>query len=191
MVTLDKRTDEYGYVKRDFLNKNSGFKIIQISRIQNKRLYDAHLDFEKNFMVDPRKQHPYSYRKYLWHGTTRESCDIISRYGFDRARGGKNACTFGDGVYFATEPSYASRDGYSVMDASGAKYVFKCSVFVGTYAKGEKGMKEPPTQMGVRYNSTVNNIDNPNQYVAFYDNQAYPQYLIKFERIYLQIRPRL
>lgn len=47
----------------------------------------------------------------------------------------------------------------------------------------KKNMKEPPKDInGVRYDSTVDDVNDPKIYVMFQDNQAYPEYLIKFNR---------
>lgn len=44
-------------------------------------------------------------------------------------------------------------------------------------------MKEPPKDInGVRYDSTVDDVNDPKIHVMFQDNQAYPEYLIKFNR---------
>ncbi|VDI17821.1 Hypothetical predicted protein, partial [Mytilus galloprovincialis] len=93
-------------------------------------------------------------------------------------------CVYGDGVYFARDPSYSSRDTYSVPGNNGHKLVYKSSVFVGRYGQGERNLKEPPKDVkGVRYDSVVDNLNNPEIYVIFRDNQACPEYLIKFESV--------
>lgn len=92
------------------------------------------------------------------------------------------ACLYGDGVYFATDSSYSSRNTYSVPESNGDKLVYKCSVFVGRYGQGKQDLKEPPIDpKNIRYDSAVDNIDNPKIHVIFRDNQAYPEYLIKFK----------
>lgn len=74
-----------------------------------------------------------------------------------------------------------SRDRYSVPDSNGVKRVYRCSVYVGKYTEGKQGMKEPPKdKVGARYDSTVDDTKNPKIHVIFFDNQAYPQYLITF-----------
>lgn len=64
--------------------------ILQICRVQNRRLYEAHISFENTFMDIAKQQYPYSYRKYLWHGTSTDSSDNINQYGFNRNYQGKN-----------------------------------------------------------------------------------------------------
>ncbi|CAG2225532.1 unnamed protein product [Mytilus edulis] len=139
IVELKKDSCEYKGIETSFLQNNTGYQTIKISRIQNSSLYTAHMSFGNEFMKMAAKQHPRSYMKYLWH-----------------------ACAYGDGVYFATDPSYSSQDRYSVPDGRGVKRVYQCSVFVGRYIKGEKCIKEPPKDKdNVRYDSTVDDLNNP------------------------------
>lgn len=43
-------------------------------------------------------------------------------------------------------------------------------------------MKEPPKDInGARYDSAVNDVYDPKIHIIFRDNQAYPEYLIKFK----------
>lgn len=87
-------------------------------------------------------------------------------------------------MYFATDPSYSSQDRYSVPDERHVKRVYLCSVFVGRYIKGEKCIKEPPKDKdNVRYDSTVDDLNNPKIHVVFRDYQSYTQYLIEFKSI--------
>ena len=48
-------------------------------------------------------------------------------------------------------------------------------------------MKAPPSRNdpdnpGVRYDSVVDNVQNPSIFVKFVDNHCYPEYLITFAR---------
>lgn len=71
-------------------NFNKEHTIFQISRIQNSRLYDAHIRFEDQFMKNARQQYPESYRPYLWHATSEDFLDDINQFGFRRNYKGKN-----------------------------------------------------------------------------------------------------
>lgn len=94
---------------------------------------------------------------------------------------------YGDGVYFTTEPSFACQNKYSEPNNDGIKYVYHCSVCVGRYGKGTKHMKEPPRdRYGYRYDSVVNDVNNPTEHVIFQDCQAYPRYLITFTGSYCE-----
>ena len=89
---------------------------------------------------------------------------------------------YGNGVYFARDASYSMS--YAKPQYSGSnRKMYIAKVLVGVYTKGASGMKAPPSKNdpnnpGVRYDSVVNNIQNPTMYIIFQDNQYYPEYLL-------------
>ena len=92
-----------------------------------------------------------------------------------------SATVIGDGVYFAFDPNYSAQKTYSPPDANGNRYIYQCKVLVGNGCPGRQGFKEPPfinNVSGPRFDS-VNGANNA-IVVIFYDNQTYPEYLIKF-----------
>lgn len=93
-------------------------------------------------------------------------------------------CAYGQGVYFATKADYSSRDQYAKADSSGARNIFMCRVLVGQYVAGSKEMRVPPpipSTDGKHYDSTVDDVNEPNIFAVYSDVQAYPEYLIKFK----------
>ncbi len=87
-------------------------------------------------------------------------------------------------MYFALEPTYSASDIYSVPSANtGFKYMYYASVLVGDFIKGQSGIKVPPNKPGQNnpYDSVTNDEANPTMFIIFYDNQAYPRYLIEFK----------
>ncbi|KAK3085052.1 hypothetical protein FSP39_023555 [Pinctada imbricata] len=153
----------------------------QIFRIQNPSLFRS-FEIKKNEF-----QRIYTSRepvKQLWHGTTANTIQQINRRGFNRNFCGKNATSYGEGVYFAKSSSYSIKDKYSVPDENGYKYVYLCDVLVGKYTKGSKGLRDPPAiderHQHIRYDSVVDREQDPSLFVIFHDTQAYPKYLIKF-----------
>ena len=91
---------------------------------------------------------------------------------------------FGKGVYFARDAAYsyiyAARSGASV----GNRCMYLSRVLVGQYCKGNEDMIVPPAKNPSRpeilFDSVVNDTGNPSIFVVFFDNQCYPEYLIKF-----------
>ena len=89
-------------------------------------------------------------------------------------------------MYFARDSSYSLR--YSRLHgSSGNSKIYVARVLVGRYTIGGKGMKAPPSRNdpdnpGVRYDSVVDNVQNPSIFVKFVDNHCYPEYLITFAR---------
>ena len=62
--------------------------------------------------------------------------------------------------------------------------MYRCKVLTGTFTKGKSDFIEPPIKDVVEetyYHSVVDNIESPNMFVIFHDNQAYPEYLITFD----------
>jgi hypothetical protein len=53
----------------------------------------------------------------LFHGTSPDAVEDIVRHGFNRSYCGKNATTYGKGVYFAKDASYAADKIYSPASA--------------------------------------------------------------------------
>ena len=96
------------------------------------------------------------------------------------------AAVFGKGVYFAARANYSAQRKYAVPDESGYQYMFICNVIVGMYTKGDKTMKiapplDPDRNKHLLFDTLVDNLTNPNIYVAMSDSQAYPEYLVTFK----------
>lgn len=92
------------------------------------------------------------------------------------------ATLYGQGTYFAVNASYSV--GYSNPAADGTQTMFVARVLTGLFTLGRNDMRMPPPrnsqQPDDRYDSLVDNINNPTMFVVFHDNQAYPDYLITF-----------
>ena len=94
---------------------------------------------------------------------------------------------YGKGVYFATEASEAhlytmGKDKRPPKDNTHIMYL--CKVLTGDYTLGKEDMVEPPTKDPTtkkKYDSVVDNVDDPSIFVVFYDAWAYPEYLIRYE----------
>lgn len=87
------------------------------------------------------------------------------------------AIIYGAGTYFHTDFSYSSRYGPEEM--------FYCQVIVGKYVKGDQNMKVTPNlpnSTTARYDSTVNDEQNPTIFVVYRDSYAYPAYVITYDK---------
>ena len=74
--------------------------------------------------------------KTLFHGTSSDFVESIWRNGFNRSYAGKNATTFGRGVYFAQDSNYS----HSYTDLRRGKefgHMFISNVLIGKYAVGK------------------------------------------------------
>uniref|UniRef100_A0A3B3CCN9 Poly [ADP-ribose] polymerase n=1 Tax=Oryzias melastigma TaxID=30732 RepID=A0A3B3CCN9_ORYME len=174
---------EYKLVKEAF-KMTARQTVIKIERLQNihlRRAYEAqkkHIAF-KNATLGGESENT------LFHGTSHENCNSIMNNGFNRSFAGQNATAYGEGTYFAVNASYSAQSTYSKPGADGSQLMFVVRVLTGVYAQGQKGMKVPPLrnaqQPNERFDSVVDDINNPSMYVVFHDDQAYPDYLITFK----------
>jgi len=90
---------------------------------------------------------------------------------------------YGQGVYFAKEWWYSAGDTYSPRDDCGHKRIYQARVLTGDYTVGKREYVDAPLKPNsqvLRYDSVVNNMQNPMIYVIFKDSPAYPEYLITF-----------
>ncbi|KAJ6661515.1 hypothetical protein lerEdw1_014425 [Lerista edwardsae] len=120
--------------------------------------------------------------RLLYHGTTEQSSREICQVGFNRSFCGKNATSYGHGVYFAAKAVLSVQDQYSPCGTNGNKYVFVTRTLTGDFVAGRQDLRAPPLReegpAPRRYDSVVDNPHRPKIFVIFHDTQAYPQYLI-------------
>ena len=95
--------------------------------------------------------------------------------------------TFDDkGTYFAVKASYSTQPTYSRPDQDGNQLMFVARVLTGQYTQGKANMIIPPPRSpqlpNDRYDSLVDDIQNPTMFIVFHDDQAYPEYLITFKQ---------
>uniref|UniRef100_A0A8C8DMS6 Poly [ADP-ribose] polymerase n=1 Tax=Oryzias sinensis TaxID=183150 RepID=A0A8C8DMS6_9TELE len=182
-VPLKQSSAEYKVVKEAF-KRTSKQTVKKIERLQNihlRRAYEA----QKKHIAHKNAKLGGAGEKTLFHGTTHENCDSIMKTGFNRRFAGQNATAYGEGTYFAVNASYSAQSTYSKPGADGSQLMFAALVLTGVYAQGQSGIKVPPPrnaqQPHERCDSVVDNLSDPNMYVVFHDDQAYPDYLITFK----------
>lgn len=101
-------------------------------------------------------------------------CDHISGFCFFAAS------LYGQGIYFAKEANRSAY--YTKPDPQGLRFMFQARVLTGEYSRGEERFVLPPMKPGGggRYDSLVNIPSKPTIFVTFFDDHAYPEYLITF-----------
>ena len=102
--------------------------------------------------------------------------DVIKYYVSDRNE-------IGTGVYFATNAQYSVRDRFAKPNNYGEKFIIMAKVVTGDFDKGEPDMKSAPYKKNTydQFDSVVDNMSNPEQFVVFHDTAAYPEYIIRFK----------
>ncbi|XP_037832646.1 protein mono-ADP-ribosyltransferase PARP14-like isoform X2 [Kryptolebias marmoratus] len=183
VVPLQPSSQEYQTVKEGF-KRSCNKTVMKIERLQNihlRRAYEA----QKKHLTEKNIQSGGAGEKFLYHGTTQDSSDSIMKTGFNRRFAGQNATAYGEGTYFAVNAIYSAHPTYSKPAADGSQLMFVARVLTGVYTQGQSGMKVPPArdaqQPHDRYDSVVDKTNNPDMYIVFHDDQAYPDYLITFK----------
>lgn len=88
---------------------------------------------------------------------------------------------YGNGVYFAVDPSYSAQ-GYAKPDLQGRKRMYLARVLVGDFTTGKAGLLAPPAKNSTgteQYDSVTDSTQS--MFVIFHDIHAYPEYLITFK----------
>jgi len=76
--------------------------------------------------------------------------------------------SYGNGVYFATNPRYSHNYGNGIMLMN--------KVLTGTPMPGKAGLNV----LDPGHDSATDDINNPTMFVVFGDSQAYHEYLIEY-----------
>jgi len=116
----------------------------------------------------------------LWHGTSFDCVRNIALSGFNRAYCGRHGTKLGFGTYFSQSAEYSVR---FCDRKQKRRVVILADVIVGSWTKGTPDLVEPPhmdTDCLSRYDSTVDDVDNPSIFCVFRDFQALPRYLVEF-----------
>lgn len=179
-VEVDQNSKEFQDIAQGF-HKTAKCKIHKIERVQNHHLWCSYFVMRRK--MEMKNGVAEVGEKYLYHGTSVESCHCIEQDRFDRNYTGKHGSWYGTGVYFAVDAAYSADSRYSKPDAAGLKRMYVARVLTGRHTLGNSSMKAPPPRgddPSDKYDSLVDNLQNPRMFVIFHDDQAYPEYLITF-----------
>ncbi|XP_028268993.1 protein mono-ADP-ribosyltransferase PARP14-like isoform X3 [Parambassis ranga] len=179
LFTVAPQSQEYNEVEQELTKTGLSVSIISIERVQNTTLWKSYQLLKQQ--LEAKNQHTHN-EKLLFHGTGAKSIDLINNKGFNRSYAGAHGAMYGNGSYFAVDPSYSAQR-YATVDQQGRRRMYQARVLVGDYTNGKSGLITPPSKSGVAadlYDSVTDNTANPNMFVVFNDIQAYPEYLITF-----------
>ncbi|KTF86262.1 hypothetical protein cypCar_00021683 [Cyprinus carpio] len=160
LVKLTVGSKEFAKVEKEFRRTNLTNNIIEIERVQNGALWKSYM-IKKEELEDKNKHK--NNEKLLFHGTGPDKTDQINNHGFNRSFAGMNGAMYGNGSYFAVDPSYSAQ-GYSAPDAKGHKRMYLVRVLVGDFTQGKQGLPVPPAKSSNNadlYNSVTDNMTNP------------------------------
>ena len=138
---------------------------VECQPIYNEYLKSIYEIYKNNYI----KKHNTFNDKILFHGTDKNNVNSILNDDFSLTINNKHGARFGKGIYFADNISLAMK--YSELYKN-KKYVFVCKVNVGNICLGFHGMDRLTVDNnGNQYDTAVDHIDNPQQYVKFKNHQ--------------------
>lgn len=192
LVKVSSRSDasEYRQVVNAFsFWLDDSHPVVNVERIQSMGLWRSYA--VKRSSIQERyatgssspinNKHANVEKKWLFHGASPQTVSKIVSQGFNRSFAGINGTKYGKGVYFALVSEYSK--GYCVPDSRGLIKMFLCRVAVGDYCKGKKNQLTPDAKPGSThevFDSTVDDISDPEIFVVYHDAQVYPEYLVTF-----------
>lgn len=154
-------------------------RVLYVKTILNSKLYKMHNAFTMIHSQYINLEH--SKKRALWHGTTLESANNISKIGFNRNC--TKVCQYGKGVYFSVNSNYSLQDRYSP-----SKNNIKCMVIglltIGDCYEGTPNqdcLPEMQTNKGMyqkTFDTLVDNVNPPSIVVSMMDHHAYPAYKV-------------
>ncbi|XP_060765229.1 protein mono-ADP-ribosyltransferase PARP14-like isoform X2 [Neoarius graeffei] len=177
-VKLQQGSQEYAHVEKKFRKTGLASNILQIERVQNETLWKNYMN--QKAYLDKKNNHTNN-EKLLFHGTGSDNIDKINERGFNRSYAGMHGAVYGNGVYFAVDPSYSAQ-GYAKPDLQGHKRMYLARVLVGDFTTGKAGLLAPPAKNSTgteQYDSVTDSRQS--MFVIFHDIHAYPEYLITFQ----------
>eukprot|EP00079_Xenopus_tropicalis_P013064 XP_002940872.2 PREDICTED: TCDD-inducible poly [ADP-ribose] polymerase-like [Xenopus tropicalis] len=163
----------------------SQYIILEISRIQNYFQWDKYRRKRDHMIQQLNEGERNRLERHLFHGTEHTLVEAICRQNFDPRVSGKNGTIYGQGCYFAKDASYSHR--YAKPTSEGYHYMFLAKVLVGRPAKGTHNLRRPPPiypddPSSPLYDSCVSQLNNPDIFVIFDNDQFYPYFLIKYQK---------
>ncbi|XP_039248834.2 protein mono-ADP-ribosyltransferase PARP12-like isoform X2 [Styela clava] len=148
-------------------------RVLKIEKIQNPMIFNQ-FENRKSYVME--KYNGEEVTEFLFHGTKSHHVESICSSGFVVNFAGDNGHAFGKGIYFARQSSYSLH----YTGNSRERSMFCAEVIVGKYTKGSKHLREEPVEGNLRYDSVVDNMNDPNIFVVFREASSYPTYLITF-----------
>lgn len=164
--------------RRDF---PENLTLDRVYRLQNPILYNKYMaERETLFKKYPNtpSEEITTMEKTVFHGTSEDSVKKINSEGFHKRFSGMHGALYGKGVYFARD-LYLSCLHYSPPNSRQIKFVYIVKALVGKYTAGNETMQSLPINSnGLRFDSAVDNPQNPEIFVIFEESHVYPEYIL-------------
>jgi len=186
LKTVPRESSEWESVEKKFSQPNNGRQIVEIERIQNKRLWEACVQTKDRMMA----KNGETTTKMLFHDTRNISPKAIynPEQGFDNQMTSKGL--YGEGTYFANTSSCSHNYAHSLCN--GQKQMFLVEVLNGVSClmhHHDSSLKAPPPKPSTEsfmefekelYDSVNAVAGDSKIYVIYELNRMYPAYLITY-----------
>ena len=187
LFQVDPDTPEWEHIERRFHSTMSSHKILKITRIQNKWLWEKYA-FQKKRL--DRKNRGLINEMELFHGTQSNDPKLIyeGEDGFDMRYGAQGM--WGVANYFAVSASYS--DNYAHQTLTG-KEIFLVKVLTGSSydCPPDETLRMPPAKPGaqegndiqvsqMKYDTVTGHTSGSQVFMTYDNDKAYPAYLITY-----------
>ncbi|XP_063786904.1 protein mono-ADP-ribosyltransferase TIPARP-like [Pseudophryne corroboree] len=158
--------------------------IHQISRVQNYFQWEKYFRKRVYMSQTPGDIEKSTLERHLFHGTNATNVEAICRQNFDPRV--CNETVYGRGCYFARDACFSNT--YSPPTTDGYRFMFLAKVLPGYPSVGQSTYVRPPPisaedPASLLYDSCVNKLQSPDIFVVFDNDQFYPYFLIKYQKI--------
>ncbi|KAM4675736.1 protein mono-ADP-ribosyltransferase TIPARP-like [Discoglossus pictus] len=188
-IILKSDDGEYPHVYSYFHKTmpESKYIIMEITRIQNYFQWDKYKRKRNHMTRTLTASSINCVERHLFHGTEGSLVEAICRQNFDARVCGKHGTVYGQGCYFAKTASY-SHSYATATTGDEQHYMFLAKVLIGRPAAGYSSLRRPPPlypedPASPLYDSCVSRLNDPDIFIVFDNDQFYPYFLIKYEKL--------
>ncbi|CDW84031.1 UNKNOWN [Stylonychia lemnae] len=182
VCSIKRDSNEWTEIENQFKQTMSSYKIQNIERIQNKRLWRV-FTVENQDVADRNNQNS-AQTLMLYHGTGQNSPKLIydGEEGFDMRY--SNEGMWGKANYFAQNASYSHGYRHKIQNRTYQMFFARVTVGQNIKLESDTTLKMPPMNgnQSKRYDSVQGYTKGSNVFMIYANKKAYPEYLITYYR---------
>uniref|UniRef100_A0A7M4E4K4 Poly(ADP-ribose) polymerase family member 9 n=1 Tax=Crocodylus porosus TaxID=8502 RepID=A0A7M4E4K4_CROPO len=172
---VEPKCQEFWDRKRHF--EKNGLQILKMEKIQNPVLSAVFQQLQRNAELKTKGK---QVCQRLYQRVPAQFCSLVCRAGFQRLYSPPPA--YGSGIYFKKSPRNLIEDNEQ-CDKDHLICVFEAEVITGSYTRGRQSYIVPPDfevdgKGRCKFDSLVDDVQDPTTFVIFNSKQALPKYLL-------------